>query len=70
MSEMTIGELQQLRETLEAKLRRVAAEVVDEFQQRTGVYVDGVRVELLEVTTLADKGRRSVISSVRIEAQL
>ena len=63
---MEIKEMQQLRASLEAKLKNAAAEVVDEFQRRTGVYVVCVSPPTVcidyETMIHADKCRSVVLS--------
>jgi uncharacterized alkaline shock family protein YloU len=66
---MDIKEMQTHREALEARLRNVASEIVDEFQRRTGLPVDHVSIDLVDVTTVGGK-RESKVAAARLDVRL
>jgi hypothetical protein len=67
---MTIDEIREDKKALEARLRNVATEVVDEFQRRTGLCVTGVDIGLVDVTNIGDKVRRSRVTETRLVIEI
>jgi len=67
---MTIDEMRKHKKELEARLRNVSAEIVDEFQRRTGLYVRGVAIDLTDVTAVGDETRRSSVTDASLRIDL
>jgi hypothetical protein len=67
---MDLEEMRKHKSELEARLRTVAAEVVHEFQRRTGCAVRGVDVQLIDVTTFGDRTPKVEVSGVELRIEL
>jgi hypothetical protein len=66
---VTIEEMQKERAALEARLRNVAAEIVEEFQNRTRLQVTGVHVDLAEDRALG-RPARSIVTGAHLVVEL
>lgn len=67
---MTIADMQSHREALEARLRNVAAEIVDEFQRRTNLGVSAVYIDLVHEHQIGNKQTTAIVTAARISVEL
>ena len=67
---MTIDEMQKLRDTLETRLRNVAAEVVGEFQGQTNLAVTSVSIDIVHAQRIGDRQSKAIVSGARLNIEL
>lgn len=69
-NQMTIDEMQKLREALESRIGVVAEQVVNEFQQRTGLEIDGVSINLASTFEFGRRAPVAYVTGARINVRL
>ncbi len=66
---MDIKEMQAIREEMEFRLCSTIAATVNEFQRRTGLQIEGVSIEMFDVSTIAGP-RESRVGTVSLNVRL
>ena len=57
----TLAEIQQEKERLELELMQATSKVLNEWQNRTGLAIHGISIDLSDVQSLGDKPK-SIVS--------